>query len=159
MASGHGHGSMSLSMKFIRLLIVLFNFAFIVVGLIILAIGVYLFKDPKMQQLRPILNPDIISSYSQSLSTLELFAIALIVIGGVLLIIGFLGKNISIFMDLQKSNLFSISIFSRLLWSNKRFSVFTCPLCIHYRRNNSCGNRNNYCVHCLPKQIPNRTCF
>ncbi|CAF3335188.1 unnamed protein product [Rotaria socialis] len=91
MASGHGHGSMSLSMKLIRLLIVLFNLAFVVVGTVILVIGVYVIKDPKMQQLRPLLNPDITSSYSKSLSNIEIFSIALIVIGGVLLLIGFLG--------------------------------------------------------------------
>jgi tetraspanin-18 len=91
MASGHGHGRMSISMKFIRLLIVLFNLAFILVGLALLAIGVYVVKDPKMQQLRPLLNPDLTSAYSQSLSYIEIFAIAIIVIGGVLLVIGFLG--------------------------------------------------------------------
>ena len=91
MASGHGHGSMSLSMKFIRLLIVLFNLAFVVVGAILLAIGVYVVKDPKMQQLRPLLNPNLTSAYPQGLSNLELFAIGIIVIGGVLLAIGFLG--------------------------------------------------------------------
>lgn len=92
MALGHGHGGMTLSMKFIRLLIVLFNLAFVVVGTIVLAMGVFVIKDPKMQQLRPLLNPDIVASYSQSLSNIETFAIALIVIGGVLLAIGFLGK-------------------------------------------------------------------
>jgi H+/Cl- antiporter ClcA len=93
MASGHGHGSMSLSMKFIRLLIVLFNLAFIVVGVILLAIGVYVVRDPKLQQLRPLLNPDLTSEYSQSISYIEAFAIGIIVLGGVLLIIGFLGKK------------------------------------------------------------------
>jgi vacuolar-type H+-ATPase subunit I/STV1 len=91
MASGHGHGSMSLSMKLIRLLIVLFNLAFVVVGAVVLAIGVFVFKDPKMHQLRPLLNPDLVSSYSQSLSNIDTFAIAIIVIGSVLLVIGFLG--------------------------------------------------------------------
>lgn len=91
MASGHGHGGMSLSMKLIRLLIVLFNLAFVVIGLILLAIGVYVVKDPKLQQLRPLLNPDLTSAYSESLSYIEIFAFAIIVVGGVLLAIGFLG--------------------------------------------------------------------
>jgi len=91
MASGHGHGGMSLSMKFIRLLIVLFNLAFIVVGITLLAIGAYVIKDPKLQQLRPLLNPDLTSAYSQNLSYIEIFAIAIIVVGGVLLVMGFLG--------------------------------------------------------------------
>jgi hypothetical protein len=77
--------------------------AFIVVGVILLAIGVYVVKDPKLQQLRPLLNPNLTSAYSQSLSYIEIFAIAIIVVGGVLLAIGFLGKKIKI------SYLFSIS--------------------------------------------------
>ncbi len=93
MASGQGHGSMSLSMKFIRLLIVLLNMAFVVVGAALLAIGIYVMRDPKMQQLRPLLNPDVTAKYSQSLSNIEIFAIVIIAIGGVLLAIGFLGKN------------------------------------------------------------------
>ena len=48
MASGQGHGSMSLSMKLIRLLIILFNLAFVVVGIVLLAIGIYVIKDPKI---------------------------------------------------------------------------------------------------------------
>ena len=80
-------------MKFIRLLIVLLNLAFIVVGIALLAIGAYVVKDPKMQQLRPLLNPDLTSAYSQSLSNIEIFAIVIIAIGGVLLAIGFLGET------------------------------------------------------------------
>jgi len=91
MASGQGRGSMSLSMKLIRLLIVLFNMVFVVIGSVLLAIGIYLIKDPKIYQLRPLLNPDITSKYSPSLSNIEIFAIALIVIGSILLLIGFLG--------------------------------------------------------------------
>jgi hypothetical protein len=91
MAAGQGRGSMSLSMKFIRLLIILFNLAFILVGLALLVIGVYVVKDPKMQQLRPLLNPDLTTQYSQSLSYIEIFAIVLIIIGGALFSIGFLG--------------------------------------------------------------------
>jgi len=91
MASGQGHGSMSLSMKLIRLLIVILNMTFVIIGVALLVIGIYVVKDPKMQQLRPLLNPDLTSKYSQSLSNLEIFAIILIVIGGVLLAIGFLG--------------------------------------------------------------------
>ncbi|UJR25335.1 hypothetical protein I4U23_006685 [Adineta vaga] len=91
MASGHGHGSMSLSMKLIRFLIVLLNLTFILIGIILLAVGVFVVKDPKMQQLRPLLNPEITATYSQGLSSVEVFAIGIIAIGGVLLVIGFLG--------------------------------------------------------------------
>jgi hypothetical protein len=91
MASGHGQGGMSLSLKLVRLLIILFNLAFIVVGITLLAIGIYVVRDPKLQQLRPLLNPNLTSAYSQSLSYIEIFAIAIIVIGAVLLCIGFLG--------------------------------------------------------------------
>ena len=41
-----------------------------------------LLKILKLQQLRPLLNPDLTSKYSQSLSNIEIFAIAIIVIGG-----------------------------------------------------------------------------
>ncbi len=93
MASGQGRGSMSLSMKLIRLLIMLLNVAFIVIGAVLLAIGIYAVRDPKIQQLRPFLNPDITSKYSQSLSNIEIFAIISIIIGGILLLIGFLGME------------------------------------------------------------------
>jgi len=91
MASGQGHGSMSLSMKLIRLLIVLLNMAFFLIGAVLLALGIYVMKDPKLQQLRPLLNADITSQYSQSLYSIQIFSIVLIVIGGVLLLIGFVG--------------------------------------------------------------------
>jgi hypothetical protein len=93
MASGQGHGSMSISMKLMRLLIVLLNLVFVIIGVALLAIGIYVVKDPKMQQLRPLLNPDITAKYAQSLSNLEIFAIVVIAIGGILLVIGFLGMN------------------------------------------------------------------
>jgi hypothetical protein len=93
MASGQGHGSMSISMKLIRLLIVLFNLVFVVIGGALLAIGICLIKDPKITQLRPLLNPDVTSKYSSSLSGIEIFAIALIVIGSILLLIGLLGMK------------------------------------------------------------------
>ena len=133
MASGHGHGGMSLSMKLVRLLIVLFNLAFIVAGIALLAIGVYVVKDPKLQQLRPLLNPNLTSAYSQSFSYIEIFAIAIIVIGGVLLGIGFLGnKNRNYEID------FHCHLCFRLLWSNQRFSISSCPLCCHYWRTHRC---------------------
>ena len=92
MASGHGHGSMSLSMKFIRLLIVCLNLTFVVIGAIVLAIGIYVMKDPKIQQLRPLLNPQLISAHSHRFSDFGAVAILLIVVGSILLILGFLGK-------------------------------------------------------------------
>jgi len=91
MAFGKGRGNMSLSMKFIRLLIVLLNLAFVIVGIALIVIGIYVMKDSKLQQIRPLLSPDLTSKYSPSLSNIEIFAIILIVIGGVLLAIGFLG--------------------------------------------------------------------
>jgi hypothetical protein len=148
MASGHGHGSMSMSMKFIRLLIMLFNLSFICVGSVLLAIGVYVIKDPKMQQLRPLLNPDLTSAYSQSLSNIEVFAIGIIAIGGALLAIGFLGKD---FRNIH--HLFSIFLIFRLLWSYKRFSIFTCSLCGCYWCNHYCGNCNRCRFYCISKSI------
>ena len=93
MASGQGHGSMSISMKLIRLLIVLLNLAIVIVGAVLLALGIYVIKDPKLQQLRPLLNPDVTAKYAQNISNLEIFAIVIIAIGAVLLAIGFLGKK------------------------------------------------------------------
>jgi Ni,Fe-hydrogenase I cytochrome b subunit len=93
MASGQGHGSMSFSMKFIRLLIVLFNLAFIIIGVILFAIGIYVVKDPKMQQLRALIHPELTFKYSQGLETIEIFALVLIIISSILSSIGFLGKN------------------------------------------------------------------
>jgi len=91
MASGHGQGGMTLSMKLVRLLIILLNLAIFIIGAVLVASGCYVMKDPKLQQLRFLLNPNLTSAYSQSLSYIELFAIAIIMIGGVLLAIGFLG--------------------------------------------------------------------
>ena len=123
MASGHGQGGMSLSLKIVRLLIVLFNLAFVVAGIILLAIGIYVVRDPKLQQLRPLLNPNLTSAYSQSFSYIEIFAIAIIVLGGALLCIGFLGKTIEFifyflfhfFQDaVEQSKVFDFSILSML---------------------------------------------
>ena len=125
MASGRGRGSMSLGMKLIRFLIVLLNLAFIMVGLILLAIGVFVVRDPKMQQLRPLLNPDIAAQYSQGLSNIEVFAIGLIAVGGVLLLIGFLGRKTIVHRNVKLLNRFSF----RLLRSYQRFSIFTSSLC------------------------------
>lgn len=92
MASGKGHGGMSLSMKFIRLVIMLFNIIFVVIGCVLLAFGIYVLKDPKIQQIRPLLDPELTGKVS-SFSTLEVFAIILIVIGGFLLLLGFFGTK------------------------------------------------------------------
>jgi len=91
MALGHGKGAMSFSMKVIRLFIVLFNVAFFITGAVLLAVGSYIIKDPKLQQLRPLLNPDVTAKLEQGFSGIEVFAIAVIVIGSILLLIGFLG--------------------------------------------------------------------
>ncbi|CAF2063677.1 unnamed protein product [Rotaria magnacalcarata] len=91
MASGLGHGSMSFSMKFIRFLIVLLNVVFIVVGIALLVIGIYFVKNTKMQQLRPLFNADLATTDSQNLSTIEIVAFVFIGIGGIILLIGFLG--------------------------------------------------------------------
>lgn len=93
MASGKGHGGMSLSMKLIRLTIMLFNMIFVIIGCALLVIGILIIKDPKIKELRPLLDPNLTSTSSSSLSTLEIFAIILIVIGGILLLIGFFGQE------------------------------------------------------------------
>ena len=131
MASGQGRGSMSISMKLIRLLIVLLNIAFVVIGAVLLAAGIYLMKDPKLQQLRPLMDPDRISQYSQSLSNIQIFSIVLIVVGSVLLLIGFLGRT----SDTRSAYLYIH--FFRLLWCHQRFSIFTFIVCSDHRYNYS----------------------
>ncbi|CAF1209218.1 unnamed protein product [Rotaria sordida] len=91
MASGQGHGNMSSGMKVIRFIIIVLNLAFIVVGIALLAIDIYVIRDPKIQQLHPLLNPDSATNQSKSLSNVAIFAITFMVIGGILIIIGFLG--------------------------------------------------------------------
>ncbi|CAF1188359.1 unnamed protein product [Didymodactylos carnosus] len=90
MAQGQGSGGMSLGMKFIRLIIFLFNIIFFLIGIVLLIIGIYVMADPKLQKLRPVLNIDY-ANVQQGLSYVEIFAIILIVIGGTLILIGFLG--------------------------------------------------------------------
>lgn len=149
MASGHGQGSMSVSMKFIRLLIVLLNLAFIVVGIALIAIGAYVVKDPKMQQLRPLLNPDLTSAYSQSLSNIEIFAIVIIAIGGVLLFIGFLGK-----IDTEaQSSLITFVVVARMLWFDQRFPISSYRLRRGDRCNHHHGNSYRDRFHRLSESI------
>ncbi|CAF1269414.1 unnamed protein product [Rotaria sordida] len=82
---------MPFGIKVIRFIIIVLNLAFIVVGITLLAIGIYVIRDLKVQQLRPLLNPDSATKQSQNLSNVEIFTIILMVIGGILIIIGFLG--------------------------------------------------------------------
>lgn len=98
MASGSGRGSMSIGMKFIRFLIVAFNMALIVVGGALLGFGIYLFKNSKVQQLRSLFNGDSLSAQAGNLSSIEIFAIVLMGIGGAIFLIGFLGKT-SIYLN------------------------------------------------------------
>lgn len=124
MASGQGHGSMSLSMKFIRFLIILFNITFVVVGIVLLAVGIYVIRDPKLQQLRPLLSPDITATYSETLSNVQIFAIILLVVGSVLIFIGFLGtKRKHLF---QRRILFVF--FQVVVVHSKVFDVYICSM-------------------------------
>ena len=124
MASGQGHGSMSLSMKFIRFLIILFNITFVVIGIVLLAVGIYVIRDPKLQQLRPLLSPDITETYSQTLSNVQIFAIVLLVVGGVLIFIGFLG--------MEKNRSFPMKIIFLFLQvvvvQSKAFDFYICSM-------------------------------
>lgn len=134
MANGRGNGRMSLSMKLIRLVIVLFNLAFVILGSLLLALGIFVLKDPKMQHLRPLLDPNITTKATQTLSSIEVFAIVLVVIGGILLLIGFLGKKKR---HIDKNDLISTNFLFRLLRSSEKFSMFTYDLCDYRRFNNS----------------------
>ena len=92
MATGKGHGSMSLKLKCLRLLLTIVNLSFVLAGLIIVVLGLYVLHNPSIQQIRPLINPDASTKYTPSLSNIEIFAATLIVIGSILLLLGFIGK-------------------------------------------------------------------
>ncbi|CAF1021183.1 unnamed protein product [Didymodactylos carnosus] len=92
MAKGEGSGGMSLGMKFIRLLIFLFNIVFFLIGVALLAIGIYVMVDPKLQTVGHTFNFDYTNDrIQQGLSYIQIFAVTLIVIGSFLVLVGFLG--------------------------------------------------------------------
>ncbi|CAF1011806.1 unnamed protein product [Didymodactylos carnosus] len=97
MALGKGSGDMSFGMKFIRLLIIIFNIIFFLIGLILLIIGLYVYLNTKLQKFSPLINANTGTSNvtqdqpKQSMSTIRKLGIALMSIGGILMVVALLG--------------------------------------------------------------------
>ncbi|CAF3630881.1 unnamed protein product [Adineta steineri] len=100
-----GHGGMSCGMKTMRFVMVAFNIIFFLIGLALIAVGIYVLADPSLQKIKKIFPIDGNPELEQGLSYLTVIAIVILVLGGVLLIIGFLGccgamKQVKIFLIL-----------------------------------------------------------
>ncbi|CAF3074538.1 unnamed protein product [Rotaria socialis] len=98
-----GHGGMSCGMKTVRLIMVLFNVVFFLIGVALLALGIYVMVDPKFQKLKEFLPLSTDPGIAKGLSYLEVIGIAIIVLGSVLLVVGFLGccgamKQVKLFL-------------------------------------------------------------
>ncbi|UJR10021.1 hypothetical protein I4U23_014244 [Adineta vaga] len=98
-----GHGGMSCGMKTIRCIMVLFNIVFFLIGAVLLALGIYVMVDPRFQKLKEIFPLNSNPGIERGLSYLEMMAIVIIVLGSILLIIGFLGccgamKQVKLFL-------------------------------------------------------------
>ncbi|CAF0947953.1 unnamed protein product [Rotaria sordida] len=98
-----GHGGMSCGMKTMRFIIVVFNLIFFLIGLALLALGIYVVVDPSLKKIKEILPINSNPGVEKGLSYLEVIAIVIIVLGSILLIMGFLGccgamKQVKIFL-------------------------------------------------------------
>ena len=98
-----GHGGMSCAMKTVRCVMVLFNILFFLIGAALLALGIYVMVDPRLQKLKETLPINGNPGLEKSISYIEIFAIVLIVLGSILLIVGFLGccgamKQVKLFL-------------------------------------------------------------
>ncbi|CAF4423648.1 unnamed protein product, partial [Didymodactylos carnosus] len=97
MALGRGSGDMNLGMKFIRLLIIIFNIVFFLIGLILLIIGLYVYLNTKLQKFSPLINANTGTrnltqdQSEQSTSSVRKLGIALIAIGAILIVVALLG--------------------------------------------------------------------
>ncbi|CAF1049274.1 unnamed protein product [Rotaria sordida] len=98
-----GHGGMSCGMKTVRFIMVLFNIIFFLIGAALLALGIYVMVDPRFQKLKEFLPISTNPGIEKGLSYLEVMAIVIIILGSILLIIGFLGccgamKQVKLFL-------------------------------------------------------------
>ncbi|CAF1307029.1 unnamed protein product [Adineta ricciae] len=98
-----GHGSMGCGMKTIRFVMVVINIFFFLIGLALLAVGIYVMVDPSLQKIQKIFPID--ENVENGFSYLKVVAIVVIVLGGILVIIGFLGccgamKQVKLFLIL-----------------------------------------------------------
>ncbi|CAF0893089.1 unnamed protein product [Didymodactylos carnosus] len=91
MAHGKGRGGMACCMKFGRFIMVTVNILFVLIGIALLALGIYVMVDPKFQKIKTLLPITGDPNVQQGLSYIEMIGIVVIVFGGVLLILGFLG--------------------------------------------------------------------
>jgi hypothetical protein len=91
---GGGGPELSFCAKAIKVALVFFNIVFFLLGLAIIAIGVYVLADPSLKQLRHIGNSDVVALADQNgvnLTYIDKCGVAFIVFGGVMLAISFLG--------------------------------------------------------------------
>ncbi|CAF3469308.1 unnamed protein product [Rotaria sp. Silwood1] len=98
-----GHGGMSCGMKTMRFLIVVLNLIFFLIGLALLAVGIYIMVDPSLKKIKEIFPINSNPGIETGLSYLEVMAIVIIILGSILLIIGFLGccgavKQVKVFL-------------------------------------------------------------
>ncbi|CAF1304349.1 unnamed protein product [Rotaria sordida] len=98
-----GHGGMSCGMKTVRFIMVLFNIIFFLIGAALLALGIYVMVDPRFQKLKEFLPISTNPGIEKGLSYLEVMGIVIIILGSILLIIGFLGccgamKQVKLFL-------------------------------------------------------------
>ncbi|CAF4179664.1 unnamed protein product, partial [Rotaria magnacalcarata] len=78
-----GHGGMSCGMKTVRLIMVLFNIVFFLIGAALLALGIYVMVDPRFQKLKEFLPLSTDPGITKGLSYLEIMGIVIIVLGSV----------------------------------------------------------------------------
>ena len=146
-------GKMSRGMKFCRLVLTLLNVSFIILGLILLVLGFLIVHNPVIQQLRPLLNPDVTWKYAQFFSTVEIFSIVLIIIGGLLFTLGFIGR----WSTLKTCHACSTLPWFRLLWNDEWLSIFASVLRGYPLRHDSCWDRLDYRLYCLPVSFSSET--
>lgn len=94
-------------MKLFRLFLTLLNLIFIIAGIATLVIAIYMIHDGELQQLRPLLNPNIKPNDITFLSNFEILAIVLALIGGTLLTLGLIGELHLNCSELKRAFLFN----------------------------------------------------
>lgn len=91
---GSGGASLSGGAKCAKFSLVLFNIIFFLLGITILAVGIYVLVDPKFNHFKNIASIDVVDAASTAginLSYIGYCGIAFCVFGGVMLLISFLG--------------------------------------------------------------------
>jgi len=95
MGKGSGGPRIGCGAKFIKVILVLFNLLFFLLGIGILVVGVYVLVDPTFKQLKHITNNqslvDIANQNGVNITYIDKCGIAFCVFGGVMLMISFMG--------------------------------------------------------------------